>query len=101
MLLIEYDGSYWRIFAWIWNYGLRSDTFDSFRVVGQMRDFLQPGISFEMNGDTASICISQAALEGKWSGRLYIARFRERSFRMVLRYLWVDIKSQLVEFGTA
>ncbi|KAF7867282.1 hypothetical protein EAF04_005365 [Stromatinia cepivora] len=96
VLLIEYDGCYRRIFIWLWQYWLRRYTSNILQIEAEAPDLFRFrfGKVFLMNGGSPIVPIHESVLERKWSGRLYIARWRQRRWVLV-EYLWKDIRKGL------
>ncbi|KAF7870326.1 hypothetical protein EAF04_004072 [Stromatinia cepivora] len=94
LLLAEYDGRRRRILTWLWQYGLRSHTSNTFRAEVNVPDLIQPGREFWMVGGSAFIKIHESVLEKKWSGRLYIAGCRRRHL-ILFKHLWNDLRGYL------
>ncbi|APA11286.1 hypothetical protein sscle_07g060560 [Sclerotinia sclerotiorum 1980 UF-70] len=93
ILLIEYDSHYRRIFTWLWHCWLRKSMSSIFQIEAEAPDLFQfrSGKVFLMSGGSPAMRVHESVLERKWSGRLYIGRWRQ--YRWVLiKYLWEDIR---------
>ena len=93
LLLAEYDGRYSRLWAWLWNYGLSRDVYNSIHLAGDWPSMSSPGRGYVLSGCTREISLHEEVLERKWAGRLLIQQYCKRF--LLFRYLWQDLSSQV------
>merc|ERR1712093_465057 len=78
LLLAEYDGRYNRLWAWLWNYGLSRDVYNSIHLAGDCPSMSSPGRGYVLSGCTREISLHEEVLERKWAGRLLIQQYCKR-----------------------
>lgn len=96
VLLAEYDGRYRRILTWLWQYRLRKCSSSIFQIEAEAPDLFQfrSGEMFLMSGGSPAVPIHESVLGRKWSGRLYIAKWKQCRW-VLIEYLWEDIQRGL------
>ncbi|KAH6667176.1 hypothetical protein B0J14DRAFT_183988 [Halenospora varia] len=95
MLLVEYDGQYKRLWTWLWKYSLNRDVCNTLRLTGDWPEPLGLGRGYVLTGGSSEILVNDRVLEGKWSGRLLIQEYKNRTI-VLLEYFWQDIKKTIL-----
>ena len=100
MLLVEYDGKFRRLLAWLWKYGLSRDVITSpTHLSGDSPDHSRLGRVYTLAGSSPQMVLHEKGLERKWSGRLYLQEYdKEPLVPALFRCIGQDVRNTLGDF---